>query len=150
MRRSMRCGWRRGCAGIADLLMRMGAKIKLDDQCVLNALYAARYHQLPARWNAMLCMGEFRQFAAAGVGLMTRVAESWHDPALLHFCRNSKPWIRNSQETAFAPVWRAYALAAPIPPLAAKARQERFVGDAISRTDGLAVMGIGEYQIDIR
>jgi lipopolysaccharide biosynthesis glycosyltransferase len=98
-----------------DVLIRMGSEIKLDDQCVLNALYAARYRQLPARWNAMLCLGKFRQFTAGGVGLMTQVAEAWHDPALLHFCRDSKPWIRKSQETVFAPVWRAYALAAPIP-----------------------------------
>jgi lipopolysaccharide biosynthesis glycosyltransferase len=97
------------------LLTRMGSKIKLDDQCVLNALYAKRYRELPARWNAMLCLGKFRHFASGGVRLMMRIAEALHDPALLHFCQDSKPWIRRCQETAFAPVWRAYALAAPLP-----------------------------------
>jgi len=98
-----------------EVLSRMGSRLRLDDQCVLNALYAATYHQLPARWNAMLCLEPLRNYAATGVQLMARVAEAWHDPAVLHFCQNTKPWVRNWRETTFAPVWRAYALAAPLP-----------------------------------
>ena len=43
-----------------EVLSRMGSRLRLDDQCVLNALYAATYHQLPARWNAMLCLEPLR------------------------------------------------------------------------------------------
>jgi lipopolysaccharide biosynthesis glycosyltransferase len=98
-----------------ELLKRMGSRIRLDDQCVLNAFYAKRYHPLPARWNAMLCLSRLRIYAWSGVQLMTRVAEAWHDPAVLHFCQSTKPWVPNCHETIFAPVWRAYALAAPLP-----------------------------------
>ena len=105
-----------------ELLTRRGHVIRLDDQCVLNALYAMRYHKLPSRWNAMLCPPRWTEFSWSGVELMTRVAQSFHQPAVLHFCQNTKPWIRNCHETTYASVWRAYALAAPLP-LGAKLRQ---------------------------
>lgn len=63
----------------------------------------------------MLCLSRLRIYAWSGVQLMTRIAEAWHDPAVLHFCQNTKPWVSNCHETSFAPIWRAYALAAPLP-----------------------------------
>jgi lipopolysaccharide biosynthesis glycosyltransferase len=104
-----------------DILSRLGDLIRLDDQCVLNALYAARYRKLSSRWNAMLCPPRWREFGWSGVELMTRVAEAFQNPAVLHFCQNTKPWVRTCHETTFARVWRAYALATPVP-LAAKLR----------------------------
>jgi lipopolysaccharide biosynthesis glycosyltransferase len=97
------------------LLARLGDVIRFDDQCVLNALYAARYQQFSFRWNTMLCPPRWRDFGWGGVQLMTRVAEAFQDPAVLHFCQNSKPWKNGCDETTFAPLWRAYALAAPLP-----------------------------------
>ena len=98
-----------------DLIARLGDLIRLDDQCVLNALFARRYRQLASRWNAMLCPPRWKDFGWSGVQLMTRVAEAFQNPAVLHFCQNTKPWISGCHETTWARVWRAYALAAPVP-----------------------------------
>ena len=89
--------------------------IRYDDQCVLNALCATEYRLLSARWNAMLCPPRWEFFVWAGVDVMRRVADAFAHPAILHYCQETKPWIRRCHETTWAPVWRSYALAAPLP-----------------------------------
>lgn len=98
-----------------ELLVRLADVIRLDDQCVLNALFAKRYARLSMRWNAMLCPPRLEMYAWGGVQLMTAIADAWQKPAVLHFCQATKPWLPIGDETAFARTWRAYASAAPLP-----------------------------------
>lgn len=97
------------------LLDRAGGALRYDDQCVLNALYAAAYRPLDGRWNAMLHPAALADYAPGGVALMRQVAEARSEPAILHFNWTAKPWVETGAGAAFAATWRAYAFAAPLP-----------------------------------
>ncbi len=93
-----------------DYLGRFGSRIHYVDQDCLNATAAGNWHHLPLGWNYQVVLewafGGDRAPAYAFID-RAQLDEARHNPSMVHFNGDLKPWLTKGARLPFLDEWRA-------------------------------------------